>query len=229
MKSLNNTPAVEVNGLNRFYGKVYGFFAMGLGLSALSAFLGMSVFPEQTARFLSSFPLGLTGIWLLEIILVLLLGAKAKKNPSLTVAGFIVYSLLNGLVLSITLAFYTPAITEKAFLVAAVTFVAMSVIGTFTKRDLSGIGRAGLGLLIGIILATLINFFMQSSTVDYFLSFVTVLIFVGLTAYDNQQIRKLYFATQGQENTGFAAYMALSLYLDFINIFLSLLRIFSRD
>ncbi len=225
----NENPTVEVQGLNRFYGKVYGFFAMGLGLSALSAFLGMQVFPEQTVNFLTKFPLGITGIWLVEIALVILLSAKAKKNPSLTVAGFIVYSLLNGLVLSITLAFYSSAVTEKAFLVAAVTFVTMSLIGTFTKRDLSGIGRAGIGLLIGIILATLINVFMQSAPVDYFLSFATVLIFVGLTAYDNQQIRHLYFATEGQDNTGFAAYMALNLYLDFINIFLSLLRIFSRD
>lgn len=102
----------------------------------------------------------------------------------------------------------------------------MALYGAMTKRDLSGIGRAAIGLLIGVIVATLINFFLQSPAVDYLLSYLTVAIFLGLTAYDNQQIRNLYFATAGQDNTGFAAFMALQLYLDFINLFLSFLRIF---
>ena len=224
-----NNHIVEAKSLNQFYAKVYGIFGMGLGISALAAYLGANVFPEQTANFIMNFPLGLTGIWLIEIVLVLVLSAKANKNPALTLAGFIVYSLLNGFVLSITLAFYSSADIVKAFVVATATFLVMSAVGIFTKRDLSGIGRAGIGLLWGVIIASLINIFLQSAPVDYFLSYLTVLIFVGLTAYDNQRIRQIYFATQGQDNTGFAAFMALQLYLDFINLFLSLLRIFSRD
>ncbi len=224
-----NNHIVEAKSLNQFYAKVYGIFGMGLGISALAAYLGANVFPEQTANFIMNFPLGLTGIWLIEIVLVLVLSAKAHKNPALTLAGFIVYSLLNGFVLSITLAFYSSADIVKAFVVATATFLVMSAVGIFTKRDLSGIGRAGIGLLWGVIIASLINIFLQSAPVDYFLSYLTVLIFVGLTAYDNQRIRQIYFATQGQDNTGFAAFMALQLYLDFINLFLSLLRIFSRD
>ncbi|MDN6639260.1 MAG: Bax inhibitor-1/YccA family protein [Tetragenococcus sp.] len=226
---MNNNPAIEAKGVNHFYAKVYSIFALGLGISAISAYLAMTVFFEQTISFIDNFPLGLTGIWLAEIILVVLLSAKAQKNPSLTIAGFIVYSLLNGLVLSITLSMYTQALVGKAFVTATATFLAMALYGAMTKRDLSGIGRAAIGLLIGVIIATLVNFFLQSPAVDYFLSYVTVAIFLGLTAYDNQQIRHLYFATAGQNNTGFAAFMALQLYLDFINLFLSFLRIFSRN
>ncbi|MGX7196131.1 Bax inhibitor-1/YccA family protein [Enterococcus olivae] len=224
-----NNQVIEAKGLNQFYAKVYAIFGMGLGISALAAFLGSSVFLEETVGFIQSFPLGLTGIWIAEILLVLMLSAKAAKNPSLTLAGFIVYSLLNGLVLSITLYAYGFENVTKAFVIATATFVVMSIYGAFTKRDLSGIGRAGIGLLWGVIIATVINMFLRSASADYFLSYATVVIFVGLTAYDNQRIREVYFATQGQNNLGFAAFMALQLYLDFINLFLSLLRIFSRD
>ncbi|GMA47042.1 Bax inhibitor-1/YccA family protein [Tetragenococcus muriaticus] len=226
---MNSNPAIEAKGVNQFYAKVYSIFALGLGISAVSAYIAMTIFFEQTISFIDRFPLGLTGIWLVEIILVILLSAKAQKNPSLTIAGFIVYSLLNGVVLSITLSMYTPALVGRAFATATATFLAMALYGAVTKRDLSGIGRAAIGLLIGVIVATLINFFLQSSAVNYLLSYLTVAIFLGLTAYDNQQIRNLYFATAGQENTGLAAFMALQLYLDFINLFLSFLRIFSRN
>lgn len=224
-----NNQVIEAKGLNQFYAKVYGIFGLGLGISAIAAYLGSGIFLEQTIQFIQRFPLGLTGIWLVEILLVILLSAKAQKNPSLTLAGFIVYSLLNGLVLSISLWSYGIDNAAKAFIVATVTFLVMSIVGVFTKRDLSGIGRAGIGLLWGVIIATIINLFLGSSSVDYFLCYATVLIFVGLTAYDNQRIREVYFATQGQDNLGFAAFMALQLYLDFINLFLSLLRIFSKD
>ncbi len=224
-----NNYVVEAKGLNQFYAKVYGIFSLGLGITALSAFFSMNYFFDQAVHFLQSFPFGLTGIWILQIGLVLFLSAKAKNNPSLTIAGFIVYSLLNGLIFSLTLSMYSSADITRAFIVATVTFVGMSIFGVMTKKDLSGVGRAAIGLLWGVIIATLINLFLASSAVDYFLSYATVLIFVGLTAYDNQRIRQVYFATQGQDNTGYAAFMALQLYLDFINLFLSLLRIFARD
>lgn len=222
---MNNT-VVEVSGLNQFYAKVYGIFGLGLALTAISSFVSMNYFFEEVITFVSSFPLGMTGIWLVQIGLVILLSAKAKNNPSLTIAGFIVYSLLMGLVLSITLSMYSTADVAQAFVVAAGTFIGMSIYGVMTKRDLSGMGRAVIGLLWGVIIATLLNLFLASSAVNYFLSYVTVIIFVGLTAYDNQRIRSVYFATQGQDNTGFAAFMALQLYLNFINLFLSILRIF---
>lgn len=224
-----NTTYTETTSLNRFYGKVYGFFAMGLALSGIAAFLSINMFQAQMLQFIKGFPLGITGIWLLEIALVLVMSAKATKNPALTLAGFIVYSLLNGVTLSVTLLFYTASNVTIAFATAAATFFAMAAYGIMTKRDLSKVGQIGIGLLIGVIIATLINFFVGSSAITYFLSYVTVLIFMGLTAYDNQRIRQLYYASHGQDQTGLAAFMALQLYLDFINLFLSLLRIFGRD
>ena len=226
---MNNQMIEDTQGLNRFYGKVYGIFALGLGISAVAAFLGSTIFFEPTMNFISNFPLGLTGLWIIEIILVILLSAKAQKNPSLTVAGFIVYSLINGFVLAVSLAAYGIENAGKAFAVATLTFVVMAFYGAFTKRDLTAIGRAGIGLLWGVIIASVVNMFLGSSSVDYFLSYVTVLIFVGLTAYDNQRIRHAYFATRGQQDLGIAAFLALQLYLDFVNLFLSLLRIFSKD
>lgn len=225
---MNNT-YTETTGLNRFYGKVYGFFAMGLSISALAAYLSINIFQEQMMQFVRNFPLGITGIWLIELVLVVVMSAKAAKNPALTLAGFIVYSLLNGITLSVTLMMFTASNVTIAFVTAAATFFAMSAYGIMTKRDLSKIGQIGIGLLIGVIIATLINLFVGSPAITYFLSYVTVVIFMGLTAYDNQQIRKLYYAANGQDLTGLAAFMALQLYLDFINLFLSLLQIFSRD
>jgi len=225
---MNNT-YTETTSLNRFYGKVYGFFSMGLAISALAAYLSINMFREQVFSFLQNFPLGITGIWLVEFALVIVVSAKAQKNPSLTIAGFIVYALLNGFTLSVTLMLYSQASIALAFATATLTFVGMSLYGMFTKRDLSRVGQLAIGLLWGVIIATLLNFFLASSAVNYFLSYITVLIFIGLTAYDNQQIRKLYAASQGQDRTGLAAFMGLQLDLDFINLFLSLLRIFSRD
>ena len=223
---MNNSTVVEAKGLNQFYAKVYGIFGLGLALTALTSFLSMNYFFEEVVTFIQNFPLGMTGLWLIQIGLVILLSAKAKNNPSLTIAGFIVYSLLMGLVLSITLSMYSSADVAQAFVVAAGTFIGMSIFGVMTKRDLSGVGRAAIGLLWGVIIATVLNIFMGSAAVDYFLSYATVIIFIGLTAYDNQRIRGVYYRTLGQDNTGFAAFMALQLYLNFINLFLSILRIF---
>lgn len=229
MNQLNNE-TVQAQGLNRFYSKVYLFFGIGLGISAISAYFFGEVFAEQTLQFILNFPLGFTGLWLVQIVLVLVLGAKAQKNPSLTLAGYLVYSLMNGLTLSVTLMVYDFGSIAGAFISAAVTFGVMSAFGIMTKRDLSVVGRIGYGLLIGIIISTLLNvFILNSQPVDFFLSIVTVFVFMGITAYDNQQIRTVYMATNGGANTGVAVFMALQLYLDFINLFLALLRIFGKN
>ena len=88
---MNNSTVVEAKGLNQFYAKVYGIFGLGLALTALTSFLSMNYFFEEVVTFIQNFPLGMTGLWLIQIGLVILLSAKAKNNPSLTIAGFIVY------------------------------------------------------------------------------------------------------------------------------------------
>ncbi|MGG5358607.1 MULTISPECIES: Bax inhibitor-1/YccA family protein [unclassified Enterococcus] len=226
---MNNQQAVS-QGLNRFYSKIYGYLGLGLALSAIVSYLTLEVFPVQVGAFINNFPLGFMGLWIIELILVVVLGVKAQKNPSLAVGGFIVYSLLNGLTLAITLSFYDIGTITQAFVTATGMFIGMSVVGMVTKKDLSGIGRASTAAVIGVIIAMFLNMFiLHSGPVDFFISILMVIIFAGITAYDNQSIRTIYNQSNGTANSGVAVFMALKLYLDFINLFLAFLRIFGRD
>ncbi|EEW65974.1 hypothetical protein AWN56_13960 [Enterococcus faecium] len=225
-----NNPSTSMSGINRFYAKVYGFLGMGLALSAVTSYLALWVFPLQLATFINNFPLGFVGLWIVELILVMVLGVKAQKNPSLAIGGFIAYSLLNGITLAVTLAYYDIGTVTQAFLTATLMFMGMSVVGVTTKRDLSGVGRAGQAALIGVIIALGLNIFiLRSSVVELFISLLLVVIFAGITAYDNQSIRNIYVQTNGTAHSGIAVFMALKLYLDFINLFLAFLRIFGRN
>ncbi|TKL71633.1 BAX inhibitor (BI)-1/YccA family protein [Enterococcus faecium] len=225
-----NNPSTSMSGINRFYAKVYGFLGMGLALSAVTSYLALWVFPLQLATFINNFPLGFVGLWIVELILVMVLGVKAQKNPSLAIGGFIAYSLLNGITLAVTLTYYDIGTVTQAFLTATLMFMGMSVVGVTTKRDLSGVGRAGQAALIGVIIALVLNIFiLRSSVVELFISLLLVVIFAGITAYDNQSIRNIYVQTNGTAHSGIAVFMALKLYLDFINLFLAFLRIFGRN
>ncbi|EOH99564.1 hypothetical protein UAW_00716 [Enterococcus haemoperoxidus ATCC BAA-382] len=224
-----NNGAVANVGLNKFYSKIYAFLAMGIGVSALVSYLILTVYPVVLVTLLNSSAL-FFGLWILQIGLVLFLGLKAQKNPSLAVSGFLIYSILNGVTISATLLMYAQATVVSAFVSAAATFGAMSLVGMFTKKDLSAMGHAAYSALIGIIIAMVINFFfLRSSAVSFFISILMVLIFAGITAYDNQKIRQVYNETGGQAGTGIAVFFALQLYLDFINLFLAFLRIFGKN
>lgn len=224
-----NNGAVANVGLNKFYSKIYAFLAMGIGVSALVSYLILTVYPIVLVTLLKSTPLFI-GLWLLQIGLVVFLGVRAQKNPSLAISGFLVYSVLNGITISATLLMYAQATVVSAFVSAAATFGAMSLVGMFTKKDLSAMGHAAYSALIGIIIAMVINFFfLRSSAVSFFISILMVLIFAGITAYDNQRIRQVYNETAGQAGTGLAVFFALQLYLDFINLFLAFLRIFGKN
>ena len=226
---MNNQEA-RVYGLNRFYGKIYAFLALGIGISAVISYMTLGPCAYQMGSFIQNFPLGFWGIWIAEIALVVFLGIKAQKNPTLAISGFIVYSALNGLTLAVTLAMYDLGTVTQAFVTASATFLVMSLVGSFTKRDLSGIGRAALSCLLGIIIAMLLNVFvLHSGAVDFFISILMVVIMSGITAYDNQMIRKIYLGTNGEVGNGVAVFMALQLYLDFINLFISFLRIFGSS
>ena len=225
-----NNGAVANVGLNKFYSKIYAFLAMGIGISALVAYFVLNVFFMEVVMFLYQYPMAFYAFWIAELALVVFLGWKAAKNPTIAVSGFILYSILNGITLSVTLAMYAEGTVVTAFVSAAATFGGMSLIGIFTKRDLSAMGHAAYSGLIGIIIAIFLNaFVLKSEPVDYLISILMVLIFAGITAYDNQRVRTLYSQTGGQPGTGIAVFMALQLYLDFINLFLAFLRIFGKN
>lgn len=142
---------------------------------------------------------------------------------------FLFYSALNGFTLSFILAAYSQTNVFAAFVTATLTFFAMAVIGLVSKRDLSGMAQAFRMVLLGVLIASLINIFLRSAGLSYVMSLVMVVIFAGLTAYDNQRIRQAYQQSGGQVSNGWAISMALSLYLNFINLFLSILRIFAAN
>ena len=140
---------------------------------------------------------------------------------------FIAYSILNGATLASIFLLYTASSIASTFFVTAGTFGAMALFGYFTKRDLSGIGNMGYMALIGIIIATVVNLFLRSETMMWVITYIGVLVFVALTAYDTQKIKKMVMnAEVVDESTQKIALLgSLTLYLDFINLFLYLLRI----
>ena len=226
---MNQTIIQERSGLNQFYAKVYAFVGIGIGLSALVSALMLTVFQSQLIYFLMHGRLWLMIATFAELGLVFVASSMAAKNSPAALPVFLVYSLLNGFTLSFVVAFYTPGTVLSAFVSSALLFFVMAAIGIFTKKDLSGMGRALMAALVGLIIAMIVNLFLANSFFDYMISIAMVLVFSGLIAWDNQKIRYVYEQSRGQVATGWVISMALSIYLDFINLFLSILRIFGRN
>lgn len=230
---MNEQPQVinGQEGLKNFFGKVYAFLGMAIGISALTSFLTMTVFYEQFINIINTSRFFFIALWIIQIGLVVMLGSKAEKNPSLALGGFIGYSALNGITLSVTFLTYDIGSITSGFIAAAVTFGVMAVIGTRTKKDLSAVGQAAYSALIGIIVVMLLNvFLLRSSAVDMLISVLMIIVFSGLTAYDHQKIKSYYAQYAGSESlTGIAIFSALQLYLDFINLLIAFIRIFGRD
>ena len=226
---MNQTIIQERSGLNQFYAKVYAFVGLGIGLSALVSALMLTVFQSQLIYFLMHGRLWLMIATFAELGLVFVASSMAAKNSPAALPVFLVYSVLNGFTLSFVVAFYTPGTVLSAFISSALLFFVMAAIGIFTKKDLSGMGRALMAALVGLIIAMIVNIFLASGFFDYMISIAMVLVFSGLIAWDNQKIRYVYEQSRGQVATGWVISMALSIYLDFINLFLSILRIFGRN
>ena len=206
--------------------KVYVWMSMALVITGLTAWI-----VAHNASLLQLIYGNSATIWILfavEIGLVIALSAAIHKL-SLPVATlmFIVYSVLNGAVLSSIFLVYAMSSIATVFFITAATFGAMSVFGYVTKKDLSSIGKFLMMALIGLIIATVVNLFMKNSGLDMIISYAGVLIFVGLTAWDTQKIKQMCLQAPdtGESMQKLALLGALSLYLDFINLFIYLLRI----
>lgn len=171
------------------------------------------------------------GLLIVELLMVFgISGAVNKISSPMATVLFYAYSLLNGVTFALIFAAYTPVSIFKTFLITAGVFGAMSVYGYFTNRDLTKIGSFLFMALIGLIIASVINIFWANSTLEWIVSIAGVLIFIGLTAWDTQKIKQM-AQYNAIEPSRLATIGALSLYLDFINLFLYLLRFFgsSRD
>ena len=226
---MNQTIIQERSGLNQFYAKVYAFVGIGIALSAVVSALMLTTFQDVLVQLMLNARIWLIVTGVVEVALVLFASGLALRNSPAAFPIFLLYSAVNGFSLSFIVSLYLPGTVLTAFISSAALFFVMAFVGVVIKKDLSGIGRALIAALFGLILAMVVNIFLNSGLMDYIISIVMVLVFAGLIAWDNQKIRYVYEESDGQVATGWAISLALSLYLDFINLFLSFLRIFGRD
>lgn len=211
-----------------FITSVYGWMMLALLVTAITSVLVVS--SEPLLQFIFGTQYMFLGLIFLEFGLVWFISARIMKLSNLTATIlFLLYAIMNGLTLSVVLLAFTGATITSAFLVTALTFGVMSAAGYFTKKDLSNFGSIMMMGLVGIIIATLVNYFLKSDALGYIITYVGVMVFVGLTAYDTQKIKNMAYQLEDSQLKKAAILGALTLYLDFINLFLMLLRIFDRD
>jgi len=206
----------------RFMASVYRWMTLGLGLTAVVAFLVAG--SEDALRFVIGNRFVFFGLVIAELGLVVAISAAVHRLSAAAAGGlFLLYSALNGATLSVVLLAYTGSSVALAFVTTAGTFGAMSAFATVTRRDLSSWSSFLFMGLIGIVIASLVNMFLHSSAVSFVISCASVVVFTGLAAYDTQKLRAL--ARAGGGSAAMPINGALALYLDFINLFLALLRL----
>ena len=209
-----------------FFSKVYGWMTAGLALTALVSMFTLS--SEAMLQLIFGNKLVFYGLIFGELGLVIALSAAINRISAATATlMFLGYSALNGVTFAAIFLVYTQSSIASTFFVASGTFAAMSLYGYVTKRDLTGWGSFLFMGLIGIIIASVVNIFLQSEMIYWITSYIGVFVFVGLTAYDTQKIKMIGhagFAAADQQKKA-AILGALRLYLDFINLFLMLLRV----
>ena len=209
---------------------VYTWMACGLAMTALTA---MIVGRNENWVYTIATSGMYWGLLIAEVVLVIFLSARINKL-SFATAGlmFAAYAILNGVTMSIIMLAYTAESIAQAFFVTAGTFGAMSLVGFFIKKDLSAMGRTLMMALIGLIIATIVNIFWQNSMMASILNYAGVIIFVALTAYDTQKIKVMLqqaqYAGISDQTNKLALMGSLTLYLDFINLFLYILRLFGN-
>ena len=209
--------------------KVYTWMALALVITGVCAY-GVAASPTLIMAIFSS-KMTFYGLLIAELALVIFISARIDRlSLSTATLLFTVYAALNGVTLSAIFLLYDITTIGQVFFITAGTFGAMAFFGYTTKKDLSVIGHTLYMALIGLILATVVNLFMRNAMLDYILSYIGVGVFVGLTAWDSQKIKRILseMPDAGEEAQKFALLGALTLYLDFINLFLYLLRIFSK-
>lgn len=210
--------------------KVYLWMTLALVITAITAY-GVATSPAAI-QFILGNRIVFFGLIIAEFALVFAVGGMINRL-SITTATllFTLYSVVNGATLSVVLLAYTQESVTQVFFITAGTFAAMSAVGYLTKRDLSSVGRILFMALIGLIIATVVNIFWKNSGFMAILNYLGVLIFVGLTAYDTQKIKNMLLTAEdgGEVGQKMALLGALTLYLDFINLFLYLLRILGKS
>lgn len=222
----NNYSIAQATSL--FISKVYGWMAVGLSVTGIIAFF--TAHNPYMIKLLFATPGIMLVLMLLSVGLVMSLSAMIHKMSSTTAkAIFICYSALTGLTLSSIFLVYTMSSISIVFFIAAAMFASMALYGHFTQADLTQMGSALMMCLFGIVISSIVNIFLQNSGFDFILSIFGSIVFALLTAYDSQKIKMLAHAASTHEDASkLAINGALTLYLDFINLFLYLLRFMGK-
>ena len=224
--SQSQSSAID-QGLRDYMMKVYNYMTSGLAISGLVAW-GFSQSPTLMGAIYGT---ALQWVVMLAPLgFIFFLGARLQKmSLSAAQMTFWAFAAVMGISLSYIFIVFTGVSIVRVFLITSCTFAAMSIYGYTTKRDLTKLGSFLMMGLIGIIIASIVNLFLQSSAMQFVISCVGVLVFVGLTAYDTQRIKSTYYQVAGTAFAGKAAIMgALTLYLDFINLFIMLMQLFGQ-
>ena len=223
--TLGNIAAAE----KTFIQRVYGWMAAGLALTGVIAWV-VANDPEMVRTIVLN-PIVFWGLILMEFGLVAVLSwAINKLSVGIATSMFLLYAAVNGMTLSVIFLAYTQQSIAVTFFITAGMFGAMCVYGMATDRDLTSVGSLCFMALIGLVLASVVNIFLHSTALYWVTTFAGILIFVGLTAYDAQKIKQMHAASiEGSDEAKKGSILgALALYLDFINLFLLLLRLFGR-
>jgi FtsH-binding integral membrane protein len=224
---MTTTSTTAVERASAFLWRVYAWMGIGLALTAIVAYLVAS--SPTVVETLVGNRMVFFGLMLAELGLVFFISARATSLAPTTAAGlFALYSALNGVTLSVILLAYTGESIATTFVVTAGMFGALAFWGATTKRSLAGVGQFMFMGLIGLVLASVVGIFWQNDALQFLISVVGVIVFTGLAAYDAQRLKQMALALPEGQLAGYAIVGALSLYLDFIYLFLMLLRFTGR-
>ena len=230
MNTYDSVKSISISEQNKFLAKVYGWMTFALLLSGLTAYLTAFYAATNIQTFVSFFKGGFFIAAIAELVIVFYLSARINKiSAAKATAAFIIYSILNGFNLSTIFFVYNITSIANIFAISAGMFLCMAIYGSKTKSNLMSYGKFFSMAILGIIIATLVNFLFRSTDMSFIISLVAVVLFTGLTAYDAQKMLIVSRHATNDEMFKKASIIgALSLYLDFINIFIHLLRIFGN-
>lgn len=230
MTNSNSTQISLIKEQNKFLARTYGWMALALVISGFTAFGTATYLTSIGEQAYTFFQIGFPVLAIAEIVLVWWLSASIRKiSAAGATVAFVIYSVLNGMTLSSIFIVYQLSSLFTIFLTSAGMFAAMAIYGTFTKQNILSFGRYFFMALVGVVIASVINLFVRSSRFDWIISIVTVVLFTGLSAYDAQKMVRVSERAENSEIFKKASIIgALELYLDFINIFLAMLRLFGK-
>ena len=230
MTNSNSTQISLIKEQNKFLARTYGWMALALVISGFTAFGTATYLTSIGEQAYTFFQIGFPVLAIAEIVLVWWLSASIRKiSAAGATVAFVIYSILNGMTLSSIFIVYQLSSLFTIFLTSAGMFAAMAIYGTFTKQNILSFGRYFFMALVGVVIASVINLFVRSSRFDWIISIVTVVLFTGLSAYDAQKMVRVSERAENSEVFKKASIIgALELYLDFVNIFLAMLRLFGK-